>query len=79
MSSSSADPILKVAPTLALLLTVASGTWGRGKEVAEVGVAFRAVGAVCDTVVDAGGGGAGAAVRRPWEGGGALRRPGGAL
>ena len=65
MSSSSADPILKVAPPLAPLLTVATGTWGRGKEVAEVGVAFRAVGVVCDVVVDACGGGPGAAVRRP--------------
>ena len=85
MSSSSVTPILNVALPLALLvLTLATGTWGRGKEVAEVGVAFRAVGVAAgwDVVVDAGGGGAGAAVRRPWEVGGALRRPaevGGAL
>ena len=68
-----------------LVLTLATGTWGRGKDVAEVGVPFRAVGvaACCDVVVDVVVGGAGcAAMRRPCEVGGGLRRPaevGGAL
>lgn len=86
VSSSSVAPILKVAPPLALLVPIlATGTWGRGKEVAEVGVVFRAVDVApgWDAMVDVGGGGTGAAVRRPWEGGGAMRRPaaevGGAL
>ena len=77
--------MLKVAPPVALLvLTSATGTWGRGKDVAEVGVPFRAVGvaACCDVVVVVGGAGC-AAVRRPCEVGGGLRRPaaevGGAL
>ena len=42
VSSSSVEPILNAAPMLPLLLllTLANGTGGRGKEVAEVGVAF---------------------------------------
>ena len=76
--------MLKVAPPVALLvLMLATGTWGRGKDVAEVGVPFRAVGvaACCDVVVVVGGAGC-AAVRRPCEVGGGLIRPvevGGAL
>ena len=62
--------MLKVAPPVALpVLMPATGTWGRGKDVAEVGVA-----ACCDVVVVVGGAGC-AAVRRPWEVGGGLIRP----
>ena len=76
----------EASPPALLVVTLPTGTWGRGKEVAEVGVAFRAVGVAVGwavVVVDADGGATGAAVRRLWEGGGAMRRPleevGGAL